>query len=196
MQGYIETQPLFLLNSTSLRGRLLNVTWREPAGFFSSVIDNVFAFLLFCRVLHLSIIHEDIYFTQYLIQIFPKEVLDIQNNLYQVSTTLSTMQAQCTLEFFNPKGLPHYQVFDCGSRAIIYICVLPENCCSSLFAVRPLSGTSLWVVPELAHKGLWMETPLLSTSCRNRTAGRCGVYPCVDVGGGIVPVLQEVKPET
>lgn len=34
-------------------------------------------------ILHLAIIHEDEQFAQQLIDIFPKEVLDIQNNLYQ-----------------------------------------------------------------------------------------------------------------
>lgn len=45
--------------------------------------------MLFCfcfpsRVLHLAIIHEDEHFANQLIQLFPKDVLDIQNNLYQV----------------------------------------------------------------------------------------------------------------
>ncbi|KAJ0060969.1 hypothetical protein NL108_003284 [Boleophthalmus pectinirostris] len=36
-------------------------------------------------ILHLAIIHEDEKFAQQLIDLFPKEVLDIQNNLYQVT---------------------------------------------------------------------------------------------------------------
>ena len=36
------------------------------------------------RILHLAIIHEDQRFAYQLIQWFPKDVLDIQNNLYQV----------------------------------------------------------------------------------------------------------------
>ena len=38
----------------------------------------------FQRILHLAIIHEDQHFAHQLIQWFPKDVLDIQNNLYQV----------------------------------------------------------------------------------------------------------------
>lgn len=38
-----------------------------------------------CRILHLAIIHEEESIAQQLIQLFPKTVLDIQNNLYQVS---------------------------------------------------------------------------------------------------------------
>lgn len=122
---------------------------------------KMFVFLChFCRILHLAIIHEDEVIAQQLIQLFPKEVLDIQNNLYQVSATrLFPVNKQLLLEFFDPKWLPHS--LDCGNCVIIYISVLPESRCSSLFAVCPLSGTSLWVVPALAHKGLWMETPLL-----------------------------------
>ncbi|XP_061602520.1 NF-kappa-B inhibitor epsilon [Cololabis saira] len=41
-------------------------------------------------ILHLAIIHEDEDFAQELIQIFPKEVLDIQNNLYQSPLHLAT----------------------------------------------------------------------------------------------------------
>ncbi|KAM3602531.1 uncharacterized protein V6R79_005865 [Siganus canaliculatus] len=41
-------------------------------------------------VLHLAIIHENEYIAQQLIQLFPKEVLDIQNNLYQSPLHLAT----------------------------------------------------------------------------------------------------------
>ncbi|XP_012992730.2 NF-kappa-B inhibitor epsilon [Esox lucius] len=41
-------------------------------------------------VLHLAVIHEDEHFARQLIQLFPIEVLDIQNNLYQTSLHLAT----------------------------------------------------------------------------------------------------------
>ncbi|XP_029965755.1 NF-kappa-B inhibitor epsilon [Salarias fasciatus] len=41
-------------------------------------------------ILHLAIIHEETSFAQELIQLFPKEVLDIQNNLYQSPLHLAT----------------------------------------------------------------------------------------------------------
>ncbi|KAM4713245.1 NF-kappa-B inhibitor epsilon [Anableps anableps] len=41
-------------------------------------------------ILHLAIIHEDIVISQELIQLFPKEALDIQNNLYQSPLHLAT----------------------------------------------------------------------------------------------------------
>uniref|UniRef100_A0A3P9L3A0 Nuclear factor of kappa light polypeptide gene enhancer in B-cells inhibitor, epsilon n=1 Tax=Oryzias latipes TaxID=8090 RepID=A0A3P9L3A0_ORYLA len=41
-------------------------------------------------LLHLAIIHEDTHIAQELIQLFPKEVLDIQNNLYQSPLHLAT----------------------------------------------------------------------------------------------------------
>ncbi|XP_058469135.1 dynein regulatory complex subunit 5-like isoform X2 [Solea solea] len=42
------------------------------------------------KFLHLAIIHEDDLITQHLIDLFPKEVLDIQNNLYQSPLHLAT----------------------------------------------------------------------------------------------------------
>ncbi|KAM4521567.1 NF-kappa-B inhibitor epsilon [Odontesthes bonariensis] len=41
-------------------------------------------------ILHLAIIHEDEFIAQELIQLFPKEVLDIQNDLYQSPLHLAT----------------------------------------------------------------------------------------------------------
>uniref|UniRef100_A0A3Q3KJ45 Uncharacterized protein n=1 Tax=Monopterus albus TaxID=43700 RepID=A0A3Q3KJ45_MONAL len=41
-------------------------------------------------ILHLAIIHENDFIAQQLIQLFPKEVLDIQNNLYQTPLHLAT----------------------------------------------------------------------------------------------------------
>ncbi|XP_071393332.1 NF-kappa-B inhibitor epsilon [Centroberyx affinis] len=41
-------------------------------------------------ILHLAIIHEDEFFAHQLIQLFPKDVLDIQNNLYQTPLHLAT----------------------------------------------------------------------------------------------------------
>ncbi|XP_028253366.1 NF-kappa-B inhibitor epsilon [Parambassis ranga] len=41
-------------------------------------------------ILHLAIIHEEKFIAQELIQLFPKEVLDIQNNLYQSPLHLAT----------------------------------------------------------------------------------------------------------
>lgn len=45
-------------------------------------------FVALHRMLHLAIIHEEEVIAQQLIQLFPKEVLDIQNNLYQVSVAI------------------------------------------------------------------------------------------------------------
>ncbi|XP_030627253.1 NF-kappa-B inhibitor epsilon [Chanos chanos] len=41
-------------------------------------------------ILHLAIIHEETDFSRQLIQLFPKDVLDIQNNLYQAPLHLAT----------------------------------------------------------------------------------------------------------
>lgn len=61
---------------------------------FAGILDNFFllcsfvCFVALHRMLHLAIIHEEEVIAQQLIQLFPKEVLDIQNNLYQVSVDI------------------------------------------------------------------------------------------------------------
>lgn len=62
---------------------------------FAGILDNSFfllclfvCFVALHRMLHLAIIHEEEVIAQQLIQLFPKEVLDIQNNLYQVSVDI------------------------------------------------------------------------------------------------------------
>lgn len=93
-----------------------------------------------CRILHLAIIHEEEFIAQQLIQLFPKNVLDIQNNLYQVSLThLFHTSQQLLLEFPDPQPLPLsagvffmelVPLFLC----LCYLCV-HVKCCTSLFAV-------------------------------------------------------------
>lgn len=41
-------------------------------------------------ILHLAIIHEELKFAQYLVDLFPPELMDIQNNLYQTPLHLAT----------------------------------------------------------------------------------------------------------
>ncbi|KAG7460709.1 hypothetical protein MATL_G00201650 [Megalops atlanticus] len=66
-------------------------------------------------ILHLAIIHEEAEFAQQLIQLFPKDVLDIQNNLYQTPLHLATylnlpsvvqglVQKQASLELQDQEG--------------------------------------------------------------------------------------------
>ena len=64
----------------------------QPSG-FSQACNVKLVCLFVChpnRILHLAIIHEDEYFAHQLIQLFPKDVLDIQNNLYQVREICAT----------------------------------------------------------------------------------------------------------
>lgn len=50
-------------------------------------------------MLHLAIIHEEEVIAQQLIQLFPKEVLDIQNNLYQVSVDIVALLFPAVCDF-------------------------------------------------------------------------------------------------
>ncbi|KAJ3606565.1 hypothetical protein NHX12_026086 [Muraenolepis orangiensis] len=56
-------------------------------------------------ILHLAIIHEDEHFAHQLIQWFPKDVLDIQNNLYQTPLHLATyLSLPSTVQSLVEKG--------------------------------------------------------------------------------------------
>lgn len=128
-----------------------------------------FPFCYSCRFLHLAIIHEDDDITQHLIELFPKGVLDIQNNLYQVkkfNANLSTTQGRCSFSW----NFSIHRDFLIISILIVETVALfiPLNFQRTVVPLylQPvlsvsLSGTSLWVVPVLAHKGLRVETPLL-----------------------------------
>lgn len=71
--------------------------------YLQTLMLKVSVFLLhICRILHLAIIHQEEFIAQQLIQLFPKNVLDIQNNLYQVSPTCLLL-LQLLLEFLDPQ---------------------------------------------------------------------------------------------
>ncbi|KAJ8355467.1 hypothetical protein SKAU_G00182610 [Synaphobranchus kaupii] len=66
-------------------------------------------------ILHLAIIHEEEEFAHHLIELFPKDVLDIQNNLYQTALHLATylncppvvrglLQKQASLDLQDQEG--------------------------------------------------------------------------------------------
>lgn len=118
-------------------------------------MDKLFSFLYHtCRILHLAIIHEEDSITQQLIQIFPKDVLDIQNNLYQVNATYLSLITRHAAEYAGiSKSKSLWKQW--------YYLYLFHRTVVPLYLQSVLSGTSLWVVPVLAHKGLRMETPLL-----------------------------------
>lgn len=144
---------------------------------FGSILFALFAALH--RMLHLAIIHEEEVIAQQLIQLFPKEVLDIQNNLYQVSVEIVALLIPSVCDFLR------ISVFDCRGSA------LPENSCSSLFSGLPSLPSLPNPLPSpTPHQGSHCQQRLIrdfewklpsSTSCRNRSTVL--VHPCMDVGG-------------
>lgn len=102
---------------------------------------------------------------------------------------------QLLLEFLKSKWLPHYLYLDCGNGGIIYISSSRELL--FLFICSPSSVRDVTVGGSRvsSYGTCWWKLPS-STSCRNRPSGSYGVYPCVDMSGGIVPVIQDVKRES
>lgn len=94
---------------------------------------KVDVFLLhICRILHLAIIHEEEFIAQQLIQLFPKNVLDIQNNLYQVSlTSLFLTTSSFYWNFLLPSGFLSVVILFLETLPL-FLFVLLEKLCSSL----------------------------------------------------------------
>lgn len=88
-----------------LGGLIAQFKFMHSCKYLQILLLKVSVFLLhICRILHLAIIHEEEFIAQQLIQLFPKNVLDIQNNLYQVSLTcLFLTTQQLLLEFLDPQ---------------------------------------------------------------------------------------------
>lgn len=133
-------------------------------------------------MLHLAIIHEEETIAQQLIQLFPKEVLDIQNNLYQVSVDIVTLLFPAVCDFL-PIGV-FWLRRQQASRELLFLFI------SSLppLAPPPLSLSPLPTPPRC--QGSRCQRRLIrdfewklpsSTSCLNRTT--LLVHPCMDVGG-------------
>lgn len=87
---YYSTQRLFLGGG----GVIAQFKFMHSCKYLQTLLLKVSVFLHICRILHLAIIHEEEFIAQQLIQLFPKNVLDIQNNLYQVSLTCLFLTTQ------------------------------------------------------------------------------------------------------
>ncbi|KAM9798621.1 NF-kappa-B inhibitor epsilon [Neosynchiropus ocellatus] len=83
-------------------------------------------------VLHLAIIHEDEPFAQQLIQIFPKEVLDLQNNLYQSPLHLATyLNLPTVVRGLLEKGVSLHLQDQEGNTALHVACQHGQTACAS-----------------------------------------------------------------
>ncbi|KAJ8271039.1 hypothetical protein GJAV_G00122090 [Gymnothorax javanicus] len=86
-------------------------------------------------ILHLAIIHEELTFALQLIELFPKEVLDIQNNLYQTPMHLATyLNCLSVVRGLMEKlASPGLQDQD-GNTPLHLACELGRNDCASEIA--------------------------------------------------------------
>lgn len=135
---------------------------------------KVDVFLLhICRILHLAIIHEEEFIAQQLIQLFPKNVLDIQNNLYQVSlTSLFLTTSSFYWNFLLPSGFLSVVILFLETLPL-FLFVLLEKRCSSLWAdwERRHCGWFQWQL----FRGFEWKIPS-SNSCRNRITESGSLY--------------------
>lgn len=137
--------------------------------------------------MHLAIIHENIFIALELILLLPKEVLDIQNNLYQVSFTNGSFLGF----FFLTSNLKKRDFLittplNVEALAFVFISLCFQRIVLPFYVQSvPLPGTSLWVVRVLAHvESLNRNSPPLPR-VEIEAQGPCGVYPYVEVGGGV-----------
>lgn len=164
-------------------GWLLNWSSRTAA----DVNADISVLLLhFCRILHLAIIHEEEFIAHQLIQLFPKNVLDIQNNLYQVSLHASASLQQLLLEFLDPQWLPLSWYLVCGNGAVIFV---------PLCFQRNVVPLYLQIVRDVTVGGSsGSSSGALSGKSPPVEIESQGVRPCMDVGGGILSLVQCVRP--
>lgn len=116
-------------------------------------------------ILHLAIIHEDEFIAQQLIQIFPKEVLDIQNNLYQSPLHLATYLnlpnvVKCLVE----KGVSLELQDQDGNTALHVACQHGQRECATEMT-REISPSKLAPVLETQN---WRGLTCLHLAALNR----------------------------
>lgn len=116
-------------------------------------------------ILHLAIIHEDIMITQELIQLFPKEVLDIQNNLYQSPLHLATyLNLPDVVKDLIDKGASLGLQDQDGNTALHVACQHGQTACATEMT-RDVSPSKLALVLETQN---WRGLTCLHLAALNK----------------------------
>ncbi|RVE55713.1 hypothetical protein OJAV_G00228660 [Oryzias javanicus] len=116
-------------------------------------------------ILHLAIIHEETCIAQELIQLFPKEVLDIQNNLYQSPLHLATyLNLTDVVRELTRKGASLELQDQDGNTALHVACQHGQKECASEMT-RDFSHSSLEPVLKIQN---WRGLACLHLAVLNR----------------------------
>ncbi|XP_026174726.1 NF-kappa-B inhibitor epsilon [Mastacembelus armatus] len=116
-------------------------------------------------ILHLAIIHEDDFITQQLIHLFPKEVLDIQNNLYQSPLHLATyLNLTTAVKSLVEKGASLELQDQDGNTALHVACQHGQRECANEMT-RDISPSKLAPVLETQN---WRGLACLHLAALNR----------------------------
>lgn len=116
-------------------------------------------------ILHLAIIHEEEFIAQQLIQLFPKEVLDIQNNLYQSPLHLATyLNLTNVVKDLVEKGASLELQDQEGNTALHVACQRGQTECATEMT-REVSPSSLAPVLETQN---WRGLTCLHLAALNR----------------------------
>ncbi|XP_008274982.1 NF-kappa-B inhibitor epsilon [Stegastes partitus] len=116
-------------------------------------------------ILHLAIIHEDNFIAQELIQLFPKEVLDIQNNLYQSPLHLATyLNLTDVVKGLVEKGASLELQDQDGNTALHVACQHGQTECATEMT-RDMSSSKLMPVLDTQN---WRGLPCLHLAALNK----------------------------
>ncbi|XP_041661390.1 NF-kappa-B inhibitor epsilon [Cheilinus undulatus] len=116
-------------------------------------------------ILHLAIIHEEEFIAQQLIQIFPKDVLDIQNNLYQSPLHLATyLNLSEVVKGLLEKGASLELQDQDGNTALHVACQHGQKECTTEM-IRDISPSKLAPVLETQN---WRGLACLHLAALNR----------------------------
>lgn len=106
-------------------------------------------------MLHLAIIHEEEVIAQQLIQLFPKEVLDIQNNLYQSPLHLATyLNLPAVVKGLVGKGASLELQDQDGNTALHVACLHGQTDCASEMVTDVSQGLLALVLETQNWRGL------------------------------------------
>ncbi|XP_071775160.1 NF-kappa-B inhibitor epsilon isoform X2 [Centroberyx gerrardi] len=118
-------------------------------------------------ILHLAIIHEDEFFAHQLIQLFPKDVLDIQNNLYQTPLHLATyLNLPSVVHGLVEKGVSLELQDQDGNTALHVACQHGQTDCATQMT-REVSPSKLAPVLETQNWRVTFHITNKMCTCRS-----------------------------
>ncbi|XP_076021453.1 NF-kappa-B inhibitor epsilon [Genypterus blacodes] len=149
-------------------------------------------------ILHLAIIHEDEFIAHQLIRIFPKDVLDIQNNLYQTPLHLATyLNLPHVVKDLVDKGASLELQDQDGNTALHVACQHGQTDCATEMTrevspskMAPLLETQNWrgltclhlaTLNRQHHLLKWLVTKGADLNIKEGTSGKTALHLAVEL---------------